>query len=82
MTSPRYKTESAIMLACGELIPGMTRDTHEQVLHSFRVWRTFLENKKAVEALEAEAELNSPEWRERVAATAAQFCRWHSGAER
>jgi hypothetical protein len=82
MTSPRYKTESAIMLACGELIPGMTRETHEQVLNRFRRWRTFPENKKAVQALEAEAEVDSPEWRERVAATAAQFCRWHSGAER
>jgi hypothetical protein len=82
MTSHRDKTESAIMLACDELIPGMTRDTHEQVLHRFRIWRTFPENKKAMQALEAKAEVDGPEWRERVAATAAQFCRWHSGGPR
>jgi len=82
MTSHRYKTESAMMLACSELIPEMTtRETNEQVLHRFRIWRTLPENKEAVKALEAEAEVNSPEWRERVAATAAQFYRWYSGKQ-
>jgi hypothetical protein len=76
MTSHRNKTESAVMLACSELIPGMARETQEHVLHRFRVWRDSPENRTAMQALEAEAEVDGPEWRERVAAVAAQFCRW------
>jgi len=40
MSSHREKLESAIMVACREIAPGMTREEHDWTLHNFRIWRT------------------------------------------
>ena len=63
MSSHREKLESAIMVACREIAPGMTREEHDWTLHNFRIWRTLSnDNRAMVGALEARAEVRGPEW--------------------
>lgn len=54
MSSHREKLESAIMVACREIAPEMTREEHDWTLHNFRIWRTLSnDNRAMVGALEA-----------------------------
>jgi hypothetical protein len=48
MSSHREKLESAIMVACREIAPGMTREEHDWTLHNFRIWRTLSNDNRAM----------------------------------
>ena len=77
MTTQAKATEGAIMVAVRELVGGMTRERHEQVLHRFRVWRTLIDNKDIVRDLEIHAtNLGNPAWLAQVKQVAVEFCDW------
>ena len=73
----REKLESAIMVACREIAPGMTREEHDWTLHNFRIWRTLSnDNRAMVGALEARAEVRGPEWEKGIKRVVARFSEW------
>ena len=77
MSSHREKLESAIMVACREIAPGMTREEHDWTLHNFRIWRTLSnDNRAMVGALEARAEVSGPEWEKGIKRVVARFSEW------